>query len=463
MLLQRVRQFVGQHALVQPDSRVVAAVSGGSDSVALTHLLRELEASGDLRLAGIAHFNHQLRDRADHEEAFVAALAQRLTIPFLAGRGDVRARARRDRRSLESAARDARYEFFESARRHFRADVVALGHTRNDQAETFLLRLLRGAGPRGLAAMHPRNGAIVRPLLDCGRTELRSFLDRRRIEYVEDETNADVSIARNRVRSELLPLLADRFNPAIVEVLAREAELAREIWSWLESAEGEPHGLRIPASRRGALELDVAHLQQMPPPLRRLVLWRAMNEAAGGKPVSFSHVDAAVRLLSVAKGRADAPGHRVERRGSRLVLTDRPADHPTGGFHYPLTIPGEIQLREAGCAVSAELALRPRTLLAAERSGRGPLAVVRMDVCSGPLAVRNRRPGDLFRPPGLGGRKKLQDYFVDRKIDVAVRDRVPIVVDGTDRIVWVAGYGIDEAFRVTAASQSVLLLRLRQV
>ena len=141
-------------------------------------------------------------------------------------------------------------------------------------------------------------------------------------------------------------------------------------------------------------------------------------------------------------------------------------------FEYPLSIPGEVQLAEAGCIVAAELPGEPRqrggNLAPGEQpapiwSGRGPLALVRRDLCHGPLAVRNRRPGDRFRPVGVGGRKKLQDYFVDRKVARTRRDRVPLVVDGSDRIVWVAGYGIDEAFRVTDPSQSVLLLRLRQV
>jgi tRNA(Ile)-lysidine synthase len=268
-LVQRVRRFARQHTLFPTAGRVIAAVSGGSDSVALVHLLRELESLGELHLAGLAHFNHQLREQADRDERFAADVARRLQLPFLSDREDVRSRARRERRSLEHAARAARYEFFERARRHLRGDVVALGHTRNDQAETFLLRLVRGAGPRGLASMHPRHDAIVRPLLDCTRRELRAFLDRRRIDYVEDETNEDVSVARNRVRAELLPLLASRFNPAIVDVLAREAELAREVWDWLEAAARE-----WTATAPGyPVELDVAMLKRANPCLQRLVLW----------------------------------------------------------------------------------------------------------------------------------------------------------------------------------------------
>jgi tRNA(Ile)-lysidine synthase len=484
MLLPRVRQFVRQHALFGAETRAVVALSGGSDSVALARILRELDASGDVRLVGAAHFNHQLRDEfARRDEEFSASVARSLDIPFAADREDVRARARDEQRSIEDAAREARHGFFERARRQFAADVVALGHTRDDQAETFLLRLLRGAGPRGLAAMYPRHGTIVRPVLDCRRMELRQYLDERNFAYVDDETNEDVTIPRNRIRAELMPLLVDRFNPAIVDVLANEAELARETWAWLESAARDfekGDGSLFPEVKSGGKPgsektpvpfFEAGRLLAAPRPLRRLVLWRAMNRAADGRPVSFEHVEAALQILEAGHGAVDAPGHRVQRLGSRLVLTGRRnsgsledfenRSTAVNLFEYPLSIPGEVELAEAGCIVAAELGAGPGNAKTPARSGRGPLAMVRRDLCRGPLAVRNRRPGDKFQPVGVAGRKKLQDYFVDRKVASGKRDEVPIVVDRSDRIVWVAGYGIDEAFRVTDASQSVLLLRLK--
>jgi len=234
-LLSRVLQFVRQHNLIAPDARVLAAVSGGSDSVALVHILRALADAGELCLAGVVHFNHQLRPSAGDDEAFAGRLAASLDRPFLAGRDDVRARAARDHQSIEVAARAARYEFFDLARRHFSADLVALGHTRDDQAETVLLRLTRGAGLRGLAGMHPRNGAVIRPVLACRRQELRDWLAERSHPFVDDESNQDVSIPRNRIRAELLPLLETRFNPGIVDVLADQAEVAREAWAWMDA------------------------------------------------------------------------------------------------------------------------------------------------------------------------------------------------------------------------------------
>jgi tRNA(Ile)-lysidine synthase len=476
-LLERVRQFLRQHTLAGPTTRVLAAVSGGSDSVALCHLLRELSATGDLHLVGVAHFNHQLRADAGRDEEVSASVAAAVGVPWIGGCEDVKDRARRERCSTEVAAREARYEFFERARQQSAADVVALGHTRDDQAETVLLRLLRGAGPRGLSAMHPRRGTVVRPLLDCRRGELRAYLEGRRVPWIEDETNLDTGIPRNRVRAELMPLLVARFNPGVVDALANQAELAREMWSWLEGEaatfDAAASGQQLPASPATDLhrELSVDQLRQAPVALQRLILWRAMNEVSGGRTVPFAHVDAALGLLGVESGTIDAPGHRVHRLGGCLVLTGRPSDThgrwaPHRGqatsFAYPLSIPGEVEIAEANCSVSVEVVPAAAGLDAHGRAGVGSMAIVGPERCPGGLVVRSRRPGDRFRPAGGRGQKKLQDYFVDCKVARTGRDRVPLVVDReTDRIVWVAGYVLDEAFRVTNPSQSVLLLRLK--
>ena len=244
-------------------------------------------------------------------------------------------------------------------------------------------------------------------------------------------------------------------------MLADEAELSRDVWQWME-VQGN-----VPRATRGPLEwtFDVDQLNAAPIAARRFALWRAMSEAAHDRTVSFDHVEAAIRLAeSDGPAAFDGPGQRVERNGRSLVLRGRPpgttgrtVHDRSSRFQYPLVIPGEVTVPQAGCVVSAE-----RWPAATSAGAAGNLtAVVRSDLSAGPWLVRNRRPGDWFRPVGLGGRKKLQDFFVDRKVAQDRRDLVPLVVDETGRIVWVAGYGIDEAFQVTDASQAVILLRLK--
>jgi tRNA(Ile)-lysidine synthase len=482
-LLPRVRRFVAQHGLFDPGTRVAVALSGGCDSVALAHLVRELDAAGELRAAGFVHFNHQLRPTAGRDEAFAVELAHVFGWPIIVEREDVGARVRRNRQSLEVAARRARYEGFERARTALTADVVALGHTRDDQAETFLLRLLRGAGSTGLAGIHPKRGFYVRPVLCCRRSELQALLAERGVAYVDDESNADVSIPRNRVRIELLPLLESRFNRGVVDVLADEAELARDQWRLLEdtaAATGWDYGqgrldagveapwLGLQSEGPAARELDVAMLHAAPVGLRRFVVWRAMKEASGGRTVSFAHVEAALGLLNSTVARSlDMPGHRVQRLGPKLVLrmmtgSDRnPAPAACSNlFEYPLSIPGRVPVPQSNVVLSAAL-LAAGTIDAATLKSGSPVAVVRHERHDGTWRVRNRRPGDRFRPIGLGGQKKLQDFFVDRKVPRQWRDTVPLVVDEHDRIVWVAGFAIDEAFRVTDPTQAMIMLELK--
>ncbi len=225
---ERVLDTIRRHALVRRGDRVLVALSGGPDSVALLRLLRELEAAGELVVAGVAHLNHGLRDAAHADEQFCRALAAEIGVPFRSDLVDVRGRAERLQTSLEDAGRRARYELFERVATELEAAVIATGHTRDDQAETFLLRLLRGAGPRGLAGIHPRSGRVVRPLLDVGRDELRTYLAALGQPFRDDESNRDLSIPRNRIRHELLPLLSRDYSPAITDVLAREAAIARQ-------------------------------------------------------------------------------------------------------------------------------------------------------------------------------------------------------------------------------------------
>ncbi len=469
-LLDRVRTFIRDHDLVRPDSRIVAAVSGGSDSVALACLLHELQKRGELALVGLVHLNHQLRATADRDEQHTAAVAQMLGVPLISDRADITTRAKAERQSLEAAGRRARYELFERARRQFGADLVALGHTRDDQAETFLLRLLRGAGPRGLAAMHPRRGTIVRPLLMCRRSELREFLAAIPVAFMHDESNDDPGIPRNRVRGELIPLLEAHFNPAIVDVLADEADVARETWRWL-------HELTIEWTARHVREegtewrFDLAHVAGLPLAGRRAVMWHLLSEAGGSRLVGFRNVSDALRVADPGGPAAVmVPGARVERIGDQVVLRRRAAGartarNPANLFRYPLSIPGEVHLPDSGGVLSVEAVSSAESVPLAgpcATAGNGDAALVRRDRVRGRLAVRNRRPGDRFRPAGLQGHKKLQDFFVDRKIARADRDRLPLVVDENDRIIWVAGHRIDETFRVTDGAQHVLLLRLRK-
>ena len=342
--------------------RVLVALSGGPDSVALTRLLGELEGAGELSIAGIAHLNHGLREAAREDEEFCRAMAAERAVPFRSDLIDVRALAARLGTSLEDAGRRARYELFERVATELGADVIATGHTRDDQAETFLLRLLRGAGPRGLGGIHPRRGRIVRPLLEIGRDELREYLASVGQVFRDDESNRDLSIPRNRVRHELLPLLSRDFSPGITDVLAREATIARQDEDRLQQEAIDLLDLIVLRNETGisgeaAVELDARALSALHPALAVRVARIAMETVAPGRFVGFDHVE---RLLALARdprgeGALSLPGQHAVRRGETLVLDSRRADAQpfSNSFRVSLSIPGEVVLAPQGWAVSA--------------------------------------------------------------------------------------------------------------
>jgi tRNA(Ile)-lysidine synthase len=450
--------------MVPPGGRVLVALSGGPDSVALLHLLRELEARGDLVVAGVAHLNHGLRGAAaDADERFCRELATELGLTAEIAHEDVRAMAQAQHRSIEDAARTARYAFLEAAADRLGADAIAVGHSLDDQAETFLLRLLRGAGPRGLGGIRPRAGRVIRPLIEISRQELRGYASDRGLAFREDETNADVTIPRNRVRHELLPILTG-FSPAVVEVLAREAEIAREDEDFLSRAAIDLASTVVLVTKRG-FEVDVAGVRAMHPALASRVVRGALDRAAPGQFIGRDHIRAVLALAAGEGTSVSLPGTKVRREGGRLIFGagDEASHEPfANSFHVPLSIPGEVAL--PGWTVSAH------PVQEGAGGSRGvvefsPAAVaVEGSVLKLPLAVRSRREGDRFRPLGMGGRgRKLQDFLVDRKVSRKERDTLPLVVDSDDRIVWVVGLSVAEDFRVTAPSSGVIFLKARRL
>jgi tRNA(Ile)-lysidine synthase len=463
---------IQRHALLRRGARVVVALSGGSDSVALLRLLRELEQAGELTVAGVAHLNHGLRPEADEDERFCRAMADALGVPYRTEVADVRSRAERERTSIEDSGRRARYEFFERVADELGADAIATGHTKDDQAETFLLRLLRGAGPRGLAGIHARAGRIVRPLLDLSREDLRTYLTSIGQPFREDASNADVSIPRNRVRHELLPLLRERFSPAITDVLAREASIARQDEDRLQlEAIDLARSIVLRGETSETVEVDRSALVALHPAIAVRVARLALQELAPDRFVGFDHIE---RLLEFARqpdeqGAMSLPGQHAVRRGATLVLRKAPFAPFSNSLQVSLSIPGEVTFGDWAISATPCPKVDQTTLGGWHLSRKGAShrrwqAVVDGAKVGAGLAVRARRPGDRFQPLGMGGReKKLQDLLVDRKITRDRRDSLPLVVDEIDRIVWVVGEAVSEDFRVTEPSRAVIFLKARRL
>jgi tRNA(Ile)-lysidine synthase len=474
MLITKVAGTIQRHRMIQPGDRVLVALSGGPDSVALTHALIDLGRRRSHRFeVAAAHLNHQLRPESDEDEAFCRDLADGLGLRFVSARADVRAVARQSRRSLEEAGRLQRYRFLESAAAQLGCTRVALGHTRNDQAETLLLRLFRGSGTAGLSAIYPVvEEFFIRPLLEVERKEIIQFLTRGRIAFRLDRSNEDRSFSRNRVRHEILPSLEKHFNPALVETLARTADLSRADEEWMaQEAARALRELSRPKEGCSELHLPVSRMKKLHPALARRVV-RAAVEAVKGDLRGWSrrHVDDVLQLVRPGKsGRIlRLPGVLFVRSFGEIHL--RPAGDESSStkmrrqgvnwaqdsyneYEYELPVPGYLEIPEAGGTMRA--AALPMTTLPA---AKGTNVVVGLSTMKDErLKVRSPRPGDRFRPLGAAGTKSMFRYLMEQRVARDRRRNIPLVVRGND-VLWVVGHGISELSRVGPGAHRTLQL-----
>ncbi len=440
--------------MIAPGELVLVAISGGADSTALLSALAELKTQLKCRLRA-AHLDHGIRGAAAAADAEAAAdLARRLRIPFSKHRGDAPVYAKTHELSLEVAARELRYEWLETTAERYKANRIATGHTQDDQAETVLLNLLRGAGPRGLAGIPPVRGRIIRPLLKVTHHEVEDYCRAKGLAFRLDRSNLDLAFTRNRVRHEIIPAL-HRLQPAVVSHLASLAEIMRdEDEAWTQLAEFNV--ARLAEARGRRLVLSLFDLYNMPKALQRRVL-RAAVARVKGDMLDFDLERTEALLQLALSGRTGAvvelPGglQAVRSYDEIIIRAASPVSHQPVAGELMLPVPGEIAIPEIGWKITAHLT----------RTKRYPKnqysALLDADKVSVPFTVRTRRRGDRFQPLGLAAPTKLQDFFVNAKVSQEERDRLPLVLSG-GRIVWVVGHRIAEEVKVLKETRRTIRL-----
>lgn len=447
-MLAKVRETIDAHGLLEVGDGVVVGASGGPDSVALLLSLHRLAPEYGVWLH-VAYLNHMIRPReAEEEAAFVSRLAHDLGLPVTVACYDVPAMAAQQRKSLEDAARQARYSFLEEVADRVGAGKIAVGHQADDQVETILMHLLYGAGTAGLGAMAYRRGRIIRPLLAVSRKEILAFLEGEGRGYCLDSSNLDTGYRRNHIRHRLLPLLEKEYNPRVREVLWRTAEILREENGLLEGLARQAWSECLLNEAGGLVELSATALASLAPALQRRLLRLAYSRVLGeGKSLPFRHVEAIrSRLAGVEMWQQLPLGVQVRLHGGRLQFLRRTRPGAEIAFCRRLALPGITPLPRGGFI---ETSIVPREVLKGIDWKEVPNEEAYADLGEPwpELFARYRRPGDSFYPLGMGGRKKLHDFFVDAKVPREVRDTVPLVTTATD-IVWVAGLRLDARWRV---------------
>jgi len=465
----KVLTYIREQRLIQPGDRVFAAVSGGADSVALLRLLLELRPELAIGLS-VAHFNHRIRgEEADRDEQFVRELAGRFDLEFHCGSGDAIAFARDQKMSLETAARELRHQWFAGLLRQYPGGKIATAHTQDDQAETVLMRVLRGSGPRGLAGISPlqKEKSLVRPMLCVTRAEVEAWLGTLGQAWREDASNRDLHHTRNRIRHELLPTLRRDYNPAVRQTLADLAEIARaeeDYWSDQIAAlaarlvrRGKPSRSGRSAAGNPVLAVELAALLAMPLAVQR----RLLRFMAGqlGAALEFRHVHELVEFACQRK-----PGKTLELLGAlavnctpRELQISRRSESAVQQYCYVLRVPGQIEVPELGTSLRAQL-VSLGSAVSGYNSAQHTQLLDRA-LLAPELKVRNWHAGDRYFPAHTGSPKKVKDLLqrgrIGHELLPAERSAWP-VIESAGQLVWMRGFPVPQAF-AAKSGEAVLI------
>ncbi len=456
-ILSRVMGTIRRYSMIEPCSHIGVAVSGGIDSVALLDILASQQQELHITLS-ILHLNHGIRGKeAARDQRFVQELSERYSLPYLDQEVDVPAYRKEHSLSLQEAARELRYLFFEQVMDTHNLDKVAIGQTADDQAETVLMRLIKGGGARGLKGIPPVREGYIRPLIEVWREELLQYVRHRGLSFVQDSSNLKKDYLRNRIRHELLPALSE-YNPSIKERLLHLAEILGEDASFLEGLADEIAKGICMADHE--VSISIPSLLSLPAALQARVLQHAFVRLSSGGILEYPHITGVMALIQREGGtkRVALPkGYWAQRSYDTLVL-GKQEESPAGmAGEIEITIPGKTRLE--GLAMELEAALAKGR---AKPKADADTAFLDFQRLTLPLRCRTFQPGDSFIPLGMESPKKLKNLFIDLKIPQAERSRIPLVISG-DAICWVAGLRIDERFKIRPETTKVLKLSLRRL
>ncbi len=393
MLFNRFAEEIQKNGLFKEGDTVVAAVSGGADSICLLHLLYRLQRIWKFSII-CAHVHHGLREEADDDAAFVAACCDAWNIPFVLHKADVSLKAREEGVSIELAGRMVRYTFFAS----LKADAVLTAHNKNDAVESMFLHLIRGCGLEGLCGIpQKRKDGICRPLLRFSRAEIKAYLLEHQLKWREDKTNQDTQYTRNKIRKELIPKI-EEINPSFLDTATRMIEVLQCENAFLQNSVNTEG---IVYKEKNRIVFLIKELATLPEALQRRVVYSAFS--------CYTDVMQILHLLRASNGTRIclSGGWIAEREYSRISI-----------YNKEEIIPEPVLLPEAGRIVFGQYAIT---------AGEGGMMLAKRE-----YLVRTRKEGDFFYPEGMGGKKKLKDFFIDMKIPKRLRDQIPILVSGNE-------------------------------
>ncbi|MBI4753428.1 tRNA lysidine(34) synthetase TilS [Candidatus Desantisbacteria bacterium] len=490
MIPQGVHDVISQYQLLAKKDRIVIGVSGGPDSIALLHILWQLSEEYSLSLR-VAHLNHMQRGQESKEDAeYTLKFANELSIPVISEEIDIKTIKEKEAkdRPLTDVARKIRYDFLKRVAKGFNAHKIAVGHHADDLVETVLINLIRGCGPNGLKGITPirkidEDLLLIRPLIKISSLQIHQYLSTHHLSFRVDSSNLKSIFLRNRVRLQLLPLLKKEYNPKIENSFIQLSQLIKMDEDYIDEAVNHALLQVVVERKEKMVVMDVASISGLHPAIQTRVIRRIVAMIKGDiEGFNYQHIQGIRQLiLSIhPQGRLSLPFFMSAQRDYKQLIIREESIYrlkPLDRYEYLIEVPGTNEIQDLNSTIKTEVVLKETILKDIEYIEKHspiecrypvqdtvhPLvlrAYLDYDQISQPLTLRCRKDGDRFQPYGMQGRKKIKDFFIDLKLPMDTRNRIPLLVDKKDNILWVIGLRIGEQVKITSRTQKVLVVSM---
>lgn len=458
IMIDIVRINIIDNNLIKENDNIVVGVSGGADSMALLNVLMEIKKEINFNIF-VAHVNHGVRgEDALADQLFVERKAREMNVPYYFKNVDMEKHAREKKITAEEAGRELRYGFFRDILKQQGGGKIAVAHNKNDQAETLLLRIMRGTGIDGLKGMEFIAGDIIRPILNIAREDIENYINENSVETVLDKTNLMTIYNRNKVRLELIPYIIDNFNPNIINTLWRLSSIADVDSGFLNALAEEKYNLIVKSETKHSIILDGTIFNREDRSIKirvvRLMIYKLVESLQG---ISEQNVQSIVDLFErMETGKQlNLPAGIIGRVSYNDLIIHNSIAEKQNDFYYKLTF-GENIFPDLG--ISIRISVQEKLIIPNDKN----VKCFDSELIKGNLYIRNRKNGDKFNPFGMKGTKKVKDYFIDEKIPKDLRDEIPLLMDD-ENIIWIIGFATSEAYRITENTKNILIVDYKKL
>jgi len=460
-MVEKVLADIKDKNLIDKGDTIIVGLSGGPDSVCLLHVLKSIEESMNIMIVAV-HVNHMLRGQDSFEdEEYVKNLCKKLNIKLKIEQIDLQNIAKKKKLSIEEAGRDERYRIFEKTAKDLNANKIAVAHNKNDQAETILMNIIRGAGLSGLKGMDIKRGKIIRPLLHIDRLEIEEYCNKYKLEPRTDKTNLESIYTRNKIRLDLIPYINEQFNIDIISKLTKMSEIIKNENDFIEYYTEKLYNKALVKKSDGQIVLNIKIFNSYHKGAKGRILRKAIKETIGFiKGIESVHIDDIIKLA--LDGRVGAMIHlphkiRVEKSYQILKVYQFKTFPQVNLYKIKLNIPGDTLIQEESFILRGNIIDDVNLDQYEKNQKTSKVQYFDYDKLRGGINIRKRESGDLIKPINSNGTKKLKKYFIDEKVPIDIREKIPLVAKDKE-IVWIIGYVISDKYKVTKSTKKVLKL-----